>query len=264
MTRPLLALAATALVFSACESTGPERTPSSLVLEVRSVDLVQGDTADVQVAVHDQHGTAFAQQPAAVTISWQSTAPMVASVQQGTIVAHNGGEALIIASAQGLKSDTLEVTVAPRMLSAEMAFSYSGSITGTFELSSTFFLHLNEPSALDWGLTYYNANEVGHDFIAVREREDGLLDLLVFWSDGAAITGPGPRPVDGGVLVLGLHGDHGTYEAFYDLAGSVQVSSVSGRQMVGTFAVDGQDEDTGHAITIQDGTFSLPLVELSR
>jgi hypothetical protein len=262
MRRLLVLAAATAAVAGACDTTTP-RVPSAVEVEPDSLTVGVGQTATAEAVVVDQDGRAYTSPPEGFTIAWSSSNESVAIVQNGVIEGIAGGFVTITARAGDLPPADILVHVegslhvtggafdlpiiesddeASRVVSAEMGFSYSGHVEGTFALNETFALRDVSPEG-SYAWTFYNTEYNDQDFVAWQYRQDGLLDYTEFYVDGG-VTAPGTYEVYLAFFMRGLDVVANTVQTYYrldslrgDAPGTLTVTQVDG-QLVGTFSMD--------------------------
>ena len=99
-------VASAALVISgSCKDVAGPAPVESITVSETALDLVPGETAHLSAVARDVAG-----EPLSRPISWSSSTPAVATVDNGVVSAVAAGDATITASAEG-KSTTLGVTV---------------------------------------------------------------------------------------------------------------------------------------------------------
>jgi hypothetical protein len=232
-------------------------------VEPDSLTVGVGQTATAEAVVVDQDGRAYTSPPEGFAITWSSSDESIAIVQDGVIEGVAGGYVTITARAGDLPpadilvhvEGTLHVTggvfdlpivqsedEASRVVSAEMRFSYSGHIDGTFALNETFALRDVSPEG-SYAWTFYNTEYNDQDFVAWQYRQDGRLDYTEFYVDGG-VDAPGTYPVYQAFFMRGLDVLANTLQAYYRLdslrgeaPGTLTVTEVDG-QLVGTFSMD--------------------------
>jgi hypothetical protein len=269
MIRQCLTVAAAAAVLTACgDGTGP-RVPTGVDVDPRTVSMETSDTVRVQAAVLDQAGRPYTQIPTGYQVTWSTSAPLVAAVEDGLIQALRPGQAIITARAGDLAPAQIQVTVAPRTVSADVSFSYSGHQNGTFAVETDFQLNQIDWYG-DWAFTFFNPEYEDQDVWAQRERTDGKVDWLVLYVSGA-VTEPGTY-LGGSLLYYGFNVDTAESDAVYQGEGAVSFTAVTGRRMAGTFSMEmgeivevGPDnwEFTGELLDLTAGAFHVPLVLVS-
>jgi len=253
------ALLAAALLAGACGDATQPRVPTALELSETALNLERFDTVTLAATVLDQHGRAYAAIPEGYAITWSSSAPQIADVSEGTIVAASPGSATITARAGNLPPLNLLVQVVPRTYSGQLSFDYAGHRSGSFAVSSSFeFLASGGPNAASFAFTAYEAEHDDQDFMAVRHREDGLFDVLHFWVD-QRVTTSGTRAVSDGMLFLGL-GPTAVENVYWVTTGSVQITTVSDRRLVGTFTMSLEHAEFGTALNLTGGSYDLSVV----
>jgi hypothetical protein len=183
-------------------------------------------------------------------------------VSNGLVTAVSAGTAIITASAAGLTSASVQVTVEPRTFTAQISFDYAGVTTGTYSLNSTFQIHpVSGPTSNTWAITFYDTDYQSQDILAERRRTDGRSDIIWFWSDGAPVTSAGTRQVSSGFFLVGYDPAIDDAESMYMISGgSIQFAAPAGGNLSGTFSMTGQEFESGDALTITSGTFNLPLL----
>lgn len=97
-----------ALTGTACKSKNPVTPPSvaSVVLNQTTATLDIGDAVTLVATPRDASGTALSERD----VTWQSSAPAIATVANGLVTAVSGGVATITATSEG-KSATAGITV---------------------------------------------------------------------------------------------------------------------------------------------------------
>jgi hypothetical protein len=259
------AAAAAALLLTACgDGTGP-RVPSAVEVEPQTVAMETSDTVTVQAVLVDQAGRPYATLPPGYEITWSSSAPLVADVENGLIQALRPGQAIITARAGELDPAPIQVTVSPRTVSTQAAFAYDGFQTGTFDVDATFRLdQLNWDG--DWALSWVTVEDgtTYQDFQAQQVRSDGKVDWFWFWTVGE-VDATGAWTIDGGYFVTGFDLGDESVEAVYAGSGTVNITTVGDRRLGGTFAMelvelDRDDQPTGETLDITGGSMSMPIV----
>jgi hypothetical protein len=270
MIRQCLTVGVAAAVLAACgDGTGP-RVPTEVDVDPPTVSMETSDTVRVQAVVLDQDGRPYTTIPSGYEITWSTSAPLVAEVQDGLIRGLRPGQAIITASAGDLAGGQIQVTVAPRTVSTELSFSYDGFQTGTFDVDVAFRL-----DQMDWSGEYalswvaQDPDEAGdlvtyQDFQAQHVRPDGKLDWIWFWTVGE-VTETGAWNIDGGYFITGFDLFDESFEAVYAGSGTLDITTVADRRLAGTFAMgmvelDAQDNPTGETIDITSGAFAVPVV----
>jgi hypothetical protein len=262
--------AAAALLLAACgDGTGP-RVPSAVEVVPQTLALETSDTVTVQAVLVDQAGRPYTTLPPGYQITWSSSAPLVADVQNGLVQALRPGQTIIRARAGDLAPAQIQVTVSPRTVTGQMAFVYDGFQTGTFAVDATFRLDQLDWNG-DWALSWLTdePDESGavvryHDFWAQQARSDGTVDWIVFWTVGE-VTATGTWDIDGGLFFTGEDLVDGSLEAVYFGAGLLNITVVGDRRLAGTFAMDMDEldennEPTGEILDIRSGTFDIPVI----
>jgi hypothetical protein len=102
-------LAATVLI--ACSDGTQPRVPSSVQVSQTSVRMEDGESVTVTASLLDQNGSAFASPVEGFAISWSSSAPAIASVNQGVITGETPGQAIVTAKAGSLPGANINVQV---------------------------------------------------------------------------------------------------------------------------------------------------------
>lgn len=112
------------LVAGACsDSTGPDRTPTSIQLEATEFNLADAGTLEVTVAVLDQSGAAFDDLPSGTSITWTISDPEVvgltvqADSRRVQLTGQQPGQAELTASAGEL---TASASVSVQQVAAEL------------------------------------------------------------------------------------------------------------------------------------------------
>lgn len=275
MSRRVLFIAAAALLLGACDSTEP-RVPTALQVDQQTVSLQVGETATVEAVVVDQNGRAYDAPPEGFAITWSTADANVATVEDGEITGVGTGQTTVSASAGSLPTAQVQVQVQgaleitggtfdlplltgnepdDEVVSAQIAFSYSGHRTGTFSVDNTF--QVGDISANgSYAYTFHNPEFDDQDFIAWQRRDDGLLDYIEFYVDGG-ITQTGNSTVYLGFLLLGYDVVEDTAENFYVLEaepGTVNVTSASDTHLAGTFTLSMDAEALGAQIAADAAT----------
>jgi hypothetical protein len=259
------AAAAAALLLAACgDGTGP-RVPSAVEVVPQTLALETSDTVTVQAVLVDQAGRPYATLPPGYQITWSSSAPLVAEVEDGLIQALRPGQAIITARAGDLDPAAIQVTVSPRTVSSQMAFAYDGFQTGTFAVDATFRLDQLDWNG-EWALSWVEVEDgtTYQDFEAQQVRSDGRVDWIWFWTVGE-VTATGAWVIDGGYFITGFDLVSESFEAVYAGSGTVNITTVGDRQLVGTFAMElveleDQEQTTGEILDITGGSMSIPVV----
>ncbi len=253
--RKYVAFAASLALVGACDSTDP-RVPSAVEVEVESLSLLVGETVTIQARIVDQRGRAYESPPDGLGITWTSSDEGVATVQAGQVVGVGSGEATIQAAAGSLAPAEIQVEVVGsldvvgsfdlpviraddpdgREVHAEISFTYSGHRAGTFAVDEMFAV--DELTAADsWAYTFFNPDWDDQDFVALQWRDDGLIDYIEFYVEGA-VEAAGQFTVYLGFLVLGFDPATNIAEVDYILEltpGVMTVSSATEGQLAGTF-----------------------------
>jgi hypothetical protein len=251
-----------ALMASACSSGSEPRTPSSVELDRQAVTLEVGETVLIQATFLDQHGSAFAAPPPNVALSWSSSNGVVATVNQGTIIAAGAGTATVTASAPGIPPATVQVTVTARSYQGQISLDYSGTPGGHFSINSTFQLGPMGATTPDWAVSFYDPSFASQDVVGFSERTDGKLDVVWFWATGAPITAPATRVISG-FLILGLDADE-TWERGIEFPdGTATFTVPSQGRLSGTFSSQAVDVDTNEPVSISAGTFDVPVLPMT-
>jgi hypothetical protein len=268
------AAAAAALSLAACgDGTGP-RVPTAVEVVPQALALETGDMGEVQAVVVDQAGRPYTMPPPGYQIIWSSSAPLVADVQNGLVHALRPGQATITARAGDLDPAPIQVAVGPRPVSGQMAFAYDGFQTGTFAVDATFRLDQLDGGgdrALSWLTDEEDASGAMvkyQNFFARRVRSgamgSGSMASIWFWTVGE-ITATGAWVIDGGYFIP----DYSLFDfsggAVYTGSGTMNITMVGDRRLVGTFAmelveVDDQYQPTGEILDITDGSMSIPVL----
>jgi hypothetical protein len=259
MEKPRVILALLTLLITACGDTTEPIVPTTLELSELALNLERFDTVRVTATLLDQHGSPFAAMPIGFEVTWSSSAPQVAEVDNGTVVAVSPGSATITARAGNLPPANLPVQVSRRTYQGQLSFEYSGHRSGSFVVSSSFqFLPSGDPNAANVAFTNFNTEWEDQDIFAMRERDDGLSDVLWFWVDQAVST-TGTRPVSDGMLFLGASPD--AHEDLYWVSsGTVEFTAATARRLAGTFTMSLEHEQLDATLSVTDGAFDLPVV----
>jgi hypothetical protein len=265
MIRTILTVVVATAVLAACgDGTGP-RIPTDVEVDPQTISMETSDTVRVQAVVVDQSGRAYTQIPTGYQISWSTSEPLVAEVEDGLIRALRPGQAIITARAGDLPPAQVQVTVTPRTVSAALSFSYSGHQNGTFAIATDFQLDQIDWYG-DWAFNFFDYNEDEQNFWAQRERMDGKVDWLVIFVSGMAE--PGAHLGDG-LFFYGFDVDTEVSDAVYYGEATVTFTGVTERRVVGTFSMDmGEmvevEKDvwvfTGQLLDLTAGTFDVPVV----
>lgn len=266
MIRTILTVVVATAVLAACgDGTGP-RVPTDVEVDPQTISMETSDTVRVQAVVVDQSGRAYTQMPTGYQITWSTSAPLVAEVEDGLIRALRPGQAIITARAGELPPAQVQVTVSARTVSAALSFSYSGHQNGTFAVETDFQLDEIDWYG-DWAFTFYNPSYEDQDVWAQRERTDGKADWLVVYVSGA-VTEPGTY-LGEALLYYGFNIDTDETDALYWGEGTVTFTAVTERRMAGTFSMGmgeivevGENEwdFTGELLDLTAGTFDVPRV----
>lgn len=265
MIKKCLTVVAAVLLLGACDSTEP-RVPTAVEVDQQTVSIESSDTLTIEAVIVDQSGRPYLQMPTGFQITWSSSNASIVSVSNGRIRGERPGEAIITARAGDLEPAEIHVTVAVRTVTSEISFQFSGHRNGTFAVDTTFRLDAIDWDG-NWGFTWHDTEFDDQDVLGQRLRSDGKVDFLWFWSD-QAVTGTGAREAYGGVFLFGYDVELDTVEGFYEGSGTVNFTSVTPRQLGGTFSlgmgeVDEDGEFTGAVLDITSGTFSVPLVTIA-
>jgi hypothetical protein len=264
----LTAVVATAVLAACGDGTGP-RVPTEVEVDPQTISMETSDTVRVQAVVVDQSGHPYTQIPTGYQVTWSTSAPFVAEVEDGLIQALRPGQAIITVRAGDLAPAQIQVTVTPRTVSADVSFSYSGHQNGTFAVETDFQLNQIDWYG-DWAFTFFNPDFEDQDVWAQRERTDGKVDWLVLYVSGA-VTEPGTY-LGGALLYYGFNVDTEDSDAVYEGEGTVTFTAVTDRRMAGTFSMEmgeivevGPDNWalTGELLDLTAGTFHVPLVLVS-
>jgi hypothetical protein len=256
---PLLWLPALFLI--GCGDSTTPLVPTTLQLDRSTVTMSVGDTVVVNWTVLDQHGASFTPPPSGFTVNWSSSSNAVVTVNAGRLVATGPGQATVTASAAGVTSVQIPVTVTAPSLRGQLAFSYSGAANGTFSVDASF--NPLDASFVEgsWVVTVYDSDFDSQDVVAQRRRADGRYDIFAFWVDGR-VTSPGTRSIElnAGLFIVGWALMTGDYEAFYDaVSGQANFATVGGGRMTGTFSLEMEDE-IERSLVVTSGTFDAPIV----
>jgi hypothetical protein len=274
MIRKILPVAAAVALLGACDSTEP-RVPTALQVDQQAVNLLVGETVTVEAVLVDQHGRAYDIPPAGFEITWSSADPDVATVQNGEITGVGSGQTTVRAAAGTLPPAEIRVEVegslniaggtfdlpiltgeevGDEVVTARIAFTYSGHRAGTFRVDNTFAV--GDISANDsYGYTFANHEYNDQDFIAWQRRDDGLLDYIEFYVDGV-ITGTGAATVYLGFFLIGYDVAADTMEQFYLLEadpGMMNITTATDARLAGTFTLTMDADDLPTAGLAADG-----------
>jgi hypothetical protein len=260
MTRRISAAAAlVALVACGSDSGTEPRLPSDLALDRATLTLEIGDTLRVNASILDQHGRAFDVPPAGFDVTWASSNALVASVQDGLVTAVSSGTVTITASA-GTLSAQLPATILARTVTMQLSFTYSGDWDGSFSVSA---IRRLDDLGDNVAISFYDADYGSHDILAERLRSDGRFDLIWFWFDGPPITAAAALEISDGLVILGFDPQWQAWEGVYLLvSGDAEFTSVTGRQVAGTFEIELAEETTMEGLTVAAGAFDVPFVTL--
>jgi hypothetical protein len=269
MIRTCLTVVVATAVLAACgDGTGP-RVPTDIEVDPQTIAMETSDTVRAQAVLVDQSGRPYTTIPMGYEITWSTSAPLVAEVEDGLIQALRPGQAIITARAGALAPAQIQVTVGPRTVSADVSFSYSGHQNGMFAIDTDFQLDQIDWYG-DWAFTFFNLEYEDQDVWAQSERTDGKVDWLVFYVSGA-VTEPGTY-LGEGLFYYGFNVNTGDSDAVYWGEGTVSVTAVTDRRMAGTFSMEMGEvvevepnvwEFTGEHLDLTAGTFDVPLVLVS-
>jgi hypothetical protein len=269
MIRTCLTVVVATAVLAACgDGTGP-RVPTDLEVDPQTISMETSDTVRVQAVLVDQSGRAYTAIPMGYEITWSTSAPLVAGVEDGLIQALRPGQAIITARAGDLAPAQIQVTVGARTVSADVSFSYSGHQNGTFAIETDFQLDQIDWFG-NWAFTFFNPDYEDQDVWAQRERTDGKVDWLEMFVSGV-VTEPGTY-LGEAVFYYGFDVNAGESDQVYAGEGTVTFTAVTGRRMAGTFSMEmgelvevapNEWEFTGELLDLNDGTFDVPLVLVS-
>jgi hypothetical protein len=270
MIRTILTVVVATAVLAACgDGTGP-RVPTDVEVDPQTISMETSDTVRVQAVVVDQSGRAYTQMPTGYQITWSTSAPLVAEVEDGLIRALRPGQAIITARAGDLPPAQVQVTVTARTVETALSFAYGGFQTGTFDVDATFRLDQLDWDG-EWALSWLADEDDGsgtivtyHDFQAQQVRSDAKVDWIWFWTVGE-VTEAGTWEIDGGFFITGFDLFDESYEAIYGGTGMVNIAAVGDRRLAGTFAMDmleldENDQPTGETLQMTSGTFDIPVV----
>lgn len=255
-------LLAFALTGAACGDSTEPRVPTTLAVEPASVELHIGDTTKVQATVQDQHGRPFSEPPQGFEITWSTSAQNVASVSAGSIAGGSIGQATITARAGSLAPAQVEVRVVPRSYTGRLDFGFSGDRSGSFSVNSTFLFDPRPdagPSTNDWAFAFFDSEYGSQDIWGQRLRADGRIDFVWFWVMGR-VTSAGARAVDDAVFVFGWHPATQEFDLYLATGGTVTFSAATPQRLQGSFQIPMTHDVTGAALTLQNGTFDVPIV----
>lgn len=250
-----LSLAAAVVVLGACGDSTEPRVPTAVEVDPAVVNLDVGETVAVTAVVVDQNGRAYDVPPDGFAVSWSSQNTDVATVQNGQITGVGVGQTVVRATAGALPPADIEVDVEgtinitgsfnlpllfeddpdEMVVTAQVAFSYSGHRSGSLAVDNTF--SLGEISSQDsYAFTFHNAEFDDQDFVAWQRRPDGLLDYMEFYVDGP-ITATGTATVYFGFILLGYDATEDTAHDFYLLEaipGTVNITALTADGLAGT------------------------------
>jgi hypothetical protein len=269
MIRIILTVVVATAVLAACgDGTGP-RVPTDVEVDPQTISMETSDTVRVQAVVVDQSGRAYTQIPTGYQITWSTSAPLVAEVEDGLIRALRPGQAIITAQAGALNPVEIQVMVTSRTVETELSFSYGGFQTGTFDVDATFRLEQVDWDG-DWALSWVTDEEDEgvmvryHDFYAQQARSDGTVDWIFFWTVGE-VTEAGIWEIDGGYFTTGQDLFDDSYEEVYFGRGTLNITAVGDRRLTGAFAMDmvaldENGERPDDALEITAGTLNIPVI----
>lgn len=263
MTSRLSVPVALAVVAFGCggDSTEP-LVPTTLQLDLQSIVLDLDESVTINAVVLDQHGNAFATPPEGFAIQWVVSDETVAQVVGGVVTGVGEGTASITATAGTLPPVTIPVEVESKELFGEIVFDYSGELSGTWELSSTFRLLPSGPDSPEFVVTFHDADFGSHDILAERALGGGRFDLVWFWVEGE-VTATGTHAADDGFIVFGFSPAQQTADAAFDISdGSVTFAAVSSSRMSGTFELAFEGAENTELI-VEAGTFDAPLIPVA-
>lgn len=252
---PLIALLL--LLPLACGDSTEPRVPTEIVLDRQALSLERGDTAHVAAEVRDADGNVFATLPEGMTLSWETSDPGIATIDDNVVTATGPGTASLTARAGDLTA-TLSVEV-PSRFTGDLAFGYAGDRSGSFSVSSTFGVDQGFPDQNEWAFSIYDTDFDDQDLIGFR-TDGTTYDLLYLWVD-RRVTSTGPRQADG-VIVFGQDfEDDQEYDALYVVTGGeVDFSRADPYRLAGTFELAMNHEETGAALNLTGGTFDVPIM----
>jgi hypothetical protein len=267
MIRKMLPIAAAAAMIVACGDSTEPRVPTSLQVDQSTLSLQVGETKTVEAFIVDQHGRAYDAPPEGFAITWATADGGVAIVQAGQVTGVGSGQTTITATAGSLPAVQIPVQVEGALditggtfdlpllrgedpddavVTAQIGFSYSGHRTGTFSVNNTFAL--GEISLNDsFAYTFFNAEFGDQDFVAWQRRDDGLIDYMEFYVQGA-VTQAGTSQVYLGFLFIGYDVGADTAEAFYILdaePGTITFTTATDTRLAGTFTLSMDAEALG-------------------
>lgn len=254
-----LPVAILALVLVGCSDSTEPLVPTAMELDETALSLTVRESATVEARILDQNGTELMEIPEEYEIEWSVSDGRVIDIDGDTFIATAPGTATLTAEAGDLEAMEVDVTVAPRELSAALSFDYEGDRSGTFELSSTFEMDTGQ-LPFDWAATLYRpAPLVGQDVLAQRVREEGLNDIFTFWVDqGEPISSTGTFEMSGAYVGFDWDGQPPPeYAQFVD--GTLVVTSVTEERMEGTFEATLEDSE-GNVLELTNGEFDVPIV----
>lgn len=247
------------VVFAACDSTEP-RVPTAIQVDHQTINMETGDTVRIEAVILDQRGRAYDVPPEGHTISWSSSAPGVATVQGGLVRGVGAGTATISASAGALTPAQVAVSVTARTVTMQLSFSYAGHRTGSLSVSVVSRVDQIDGDG-SFAFSFYDFDFGSHDIFAQRRRTDGTYDIFWVWFEGDRITATGARTMSDGFIILGLDPQTDSWDAAYLLAnGSTDFTTVTTRQMAGTFTATMAELDSGATLTVSSGTFNVPFL----
>jgi hypothetical protein len=274
MIRKMLPLAAVITLLGACDTTDP-RVPTAIQVDQQTVNVQVGETVTVEAFLVDQRGRAYDIPPAGFEITWSSDDPNVATVQNGDITGVGSGQTTVRAAAGTLPPAEIHVEVEgsldivggtfdlpiltgeeddDEVVTARMAFTYSGHRTGTFAVENTFAV--GDMSANDsYGYSFANDEFNDQDFIAWQRRDDGLIDYIEFYVDGL-VTETGAATVYLGFFLIGYDVVEDTEEQFYRLEadpGMMNITTATDTRLAGTFTLTMDAEDRPAPPVAADG-----------
>lgn len=291
-----LALLAFLLVPPAGCSDGPaavEEEPTAEVHSLEPWDAGQGETVEVRI-----RGSGFAQGDVAV---WErggnpaggvvvqetrfvSPTELVATVRIGADALPDAYDVAIRTPRDRKKGITTEIFNVLHgigsTLDAEFAFEYQGHRTGSFGVDGEYVLDPAEmfQASGSFALTLYEYEAREQFFMAQQPRPDGWADLLMCWSPGGKVEGPGTRNLECWLEIGTAPGREwsdqqlveDSYSSFIggdrpaDGSGRITFTAVTPQRLAGTFTItlhaDYSSTYPGPVLEVRQGRFDVPVV----
>jgi hypothetical protein len=276
-------------------SDGPatvEEVPTAEVLSLEPWDAGQGETVEVRI-----RGTGFAPGDVAVwerggseasdvvvrTTRYVSPTELVATVDVGASALADAYD-VAIRNRDRKKGITTEVFHVLRgigaTLDAGFGFRYDGHRVGTFDADGRFLL---DPLSMfgagsRYAFTLYSYSWREQYIVAQQPRPDGWADLMMCWSPGGKVEGPGTRMLEcwleiGTAPGRGWSDDQLVEDSYSSFIGSDRPADGSGRitfttvtphRLAGTFTItmhaDYSATYPGPILEVREGRFDVPVV----